>query len=327
MKFSIVIPLRKIGDFINESIPYHLKQTYKDFEIIIVSEAKETVKFPRTRILKVGKISPGEKRNFGVKHAKGEIIAFIDDDAYPRKDWLENAAKYFRDKKVTGVAGPGVKPKDAGFKETLSGLVYEIGGVGGMERYKKGSKVKEIDDWPTCNFIVRKKDFQKVKGFDSTYWGGEDTQLCHALTQDLGKKIIYDPEVLVYHHRRKDFKGHLRQSLFWGMWRGFFMKKMPETSFKWFYLVPGLFVIGLVAGAILSFFSANLRAIYFLVLLVYLIYLTYVGLKSKSLKYFIPLMVLTSLTHISYGYGILRGLISKMPTRKTFNPAEKLKVK
>ena len=52
-------------------------------------------------------------------------------------------------------------------------------------------KRTEIEDWLTCNFLVRRNAFLKVKGFDSRYWGGEDTQLCYVLTRD-GKKIIID---------------------------------------------------------------------------------------------------------------------------------------
>ncbi len=46
-------------------------------------------------IIPTGPVGPPLKRDIGAKKAKGEIIAFIDDDAYPRKDWLINAVKNF----------------------------------------------------------------------------------------------------------------------------------------------------------------------------------------------------------------------------------------
>ena len=38
-----------------------------------------------------------------VQHAKGNIFAFIDDDAYPRRDWLEVAEKYLQNEGDIGV--------------------------------------------------------------------------------------------------------------------------------------------------------------------------------------------------------------------------------
>ena len=208
IKFSVVIPLRKINNFVRESIPYILKQNYKNFEIIIVSEADEKEKFPKTKIIKVGQISPAEKRNTGVRKSKGEIIAFIDDDAYPDEKWLENAIIYFKNKDIGGVAGPGLKPKNAGFKETLSGLVYETSSEKTGIRYKKGKK-QEVDDWPTCNLLIRKKDFTKAKGFSTKYWGGEDTELCYNLIKN-SKRIVErmlkrEPVVVLSKEEREQF--------------------------------------------------------------------------------------------------------------------------
>ncbi|MBU0929979.1 MAG: glycosyltransferase [Nanoarchaeota archaeon] len=325
VKFSIIIPMRKIGDYVYEAMPYFESQTYKDFEIIILSEADETANFPKTRIIKVDRVSPAVKRNIGVQNAKGELIAFIDDDAYPEKDWLESSLKHFKNKNITAVAGPGVLPKKHSFFEKISGLVYELSSKETYYRYRKGKKIMEIEDYPTCNLIVRKKDFNKVGGFSIQYWGGEDTQLCHALTQKLKKKIIYDPDVLVYHHRRKDLMGHLKQSMFWGMWRGFFVKKYPKTSFKLTYFIPSLFVLWLIFGLLLLY-NNIFKFVYIFSLVIYIFYLLILGIKTKSIKLIIPIILLTFLTHLVYGIGFIMGLLRKEGLKRTFNPSEKLEV-
>jgi len=324
MKVSVVMTVRKINDFVRESIPYILKQTHKNFEIIVLSEIKGREKWQKTKIIKIDKMSPAAARNLGVEKAKGEIIAFIDDDAYPDKKWVENGLKYFKDKKIGAVAGPGLNPKNAGFKETLSGLVYETSGEKTGIRYKKGKK-QEVDDWPTCNLLIRKKDYLACGGFSTQYWGGEDTQLCYNLTQKLGKKIIYDPEVIVYHHRRDKIRKHLKQSYFWGLWRGFFIREYPETSRKITYMIPAFFVFFIVLGFLLSFFSIFIKTIYISILILYFFFLIFIGAQT-NLKYFFPVIFLSFLTQIVYGLGIMRGFLSKVPTKRTFNPrAEKIK--
>ena len=325
MRFSIIIPLRKINTYVREAMPYYKKQIYKNFEIIIVSETREKEKFPNTRIIKVAQVSPAEKRNIGTKNAKGEILAFIDDDAYPEKDWLKNANEDFKNRDIVAVGGPGIVPKNATFFQRVSSKVYEFSAGKTGIRYGKGKR-KEIDDWPTCNFFVKKSYFKRVRGFDSKYWGGEDTQLCYSLLKT-GKKIIYDPKIVVYHHPRKTLKQHLKQTFFWGMWRGFFMK-IHKQSRQLTFFIPVIFLSWLILGGTFSFFNIIIKKIFIVSMLFYLVYLIILGLKTKSVKLFIPVMFGTFLTHISYGLGFLRGIFSGKggPTRKTLNPAEISKI-
>lgn len=324
MKFSIIIPLRQISNYVREAMPYFQKQTYKDFEIIIVSEEKVKEKFEKTKIVVVGQISPAEKRNMGVENAKGEIIVFIDDDAYPEKDWLERAKIFFEDKEIIAVGGPSLIPKNATFFQRTSSKVYELSSGKTGIRYGKGKK-KEIDDWPTCNFFVRKKYFRKVGGFDEKYWGGEDTQLCYSLLKS--GKIIYDPETVIYHHPRKKLSQHIRQTFFWGMWRGFFMRLSPQ-SLQLVFFVPALLIIWILLGGIISLLSRSFAYIYLFSFLIYSFYLILLGIKSKSIKLFFPVIALSIITHLAYGLGFLRGISSKNePIKKTLNPSEGLKIK
>ncbi|MBS3088197.1 glycosyltransferase [Candidatus Pacearchaeota archaeon] len=323
--FSVVIPTRKINDYIREAIPYHLNQKYQNFEIIILTEANEKEKFPKTRIIKVGQIPPSEKRNIGVEASRGKIIAFIDDDAYPEKDWLENAVKEFEDEKVVGVGGPGLVPRGASFFQKVSNEVYKLSSPKTGIRYGKGKR-KIVEDWLTCNLFVRRKDFLDVGGFNSKYWGGEDTQVCYELTKN-GKKIIYNPGVVVYHHPRKNLKAHLRQTLFWAMWRGFLVRCYPKDSTRLTFFAPSLLVLWLFFGGFLSLISKNFGYLYLGVFILYFIFLFAVGIRTKSLKLFFPVIFVMVLTQLIYGVGFLKGIVFGEPTKETFNPSEKIKIK
>src|SRR5436190_22981562 len=93
--FSVVIPLKEIGYYIIfEAIPALDQQLYKKFEVIVLPNQHESYdltllkKYKWLRIIPTGKVTrPAEKRDIGAKEAKGNIIAFIDDDAYPPKEW------------------------------------------------------------------------------------------------------------------------------------------------------------------------------------------------------------------------------------------------
>ena len=202
-------------------------------------------------MIPTGKVRPAEKRNIGIKAAKGEVVAFIDDDAYPDARWLENAVKYFGEPTIGALGGPGVTPPGDGFWAKCGGRVYENIFVSGNYRYRYlGGRVrKDIDDYPSCNLFVRKDVLEQIGGYRTDFWPGEDTLLCEDIVCKAKKRIVYDPWTLVYHHRRPLFAAHLRQLGRYGFHRGYFVKRFPVTSCKFSYFVPTLFVIYLLGLA------------------------------------------------------------------------------
>lgn len=324
---SIVIPVIQLNDFLRkETLPAILKQSYQNFEIIIIPDKKSKEKFPKTKIIPSWpKTGPADKRDLGVKKAKGEIIAFLDDDSYPDKNWLKKALSLFQ-KQVVGVCGPNLTPPYNSLGQKASGYVWSTWlGSGGAGTYRcTVASRREVDDFPTVNLLVRKKDFLAVGGFDSHFWPGEDTKLCHDLVYELGKKIIYDPEVLVYHHRRNIFKPHLQQIGRYALHRGHFARILPKTSLRFGYLIPSFFVLWLFGGPILIFLLEFFQ-LYFLSIPLYLLYLLTISLylllllvtsfqvylKERNSK--LALLVIPSIfiTHVVYGFLFIKGFFLK----------------
>jgi len=310
-KFSIIIPIKEINDYLKENIKNILNQSYKNFEIIVVVDKKKIEKFPKTYIFESGNVNPADKRDLGAKKSKGEILAFIDDDAYPEKNWLKNALENFENKEITAVVGPGLTPKEDSLMQRIGGKILESKLVSGTEDYRcKVSKKRFVNDYPTFNFFIRKNIFNKIGGFNYKYWRGEDTKLCLDIIK-IGGKIIYNPKVIVYHHRRALFVPHLKQVWKCALYRGFFVRKFPQTSRKFVYFVPSLFVIGLIIGFILSFFDFYLRLIYVEILIIYSILLLGERIKMKKINGGVVLIIGIFLSHITYGTGFLKGIISK----------------
>lgn len=330
---SIIIPVKEINDYLRqETIPAILGQTYKNFEIIILPDKKSKEKFLKTKIIPSWpKTGPADKRDLGAKKAKGEILAFIDDDSYPDKNWLKEAVKIFQkdkkieDRKIAAVCGPTLTPPEDNFRQKIAGYVWgsSLGSRGaGFYRYTVGQR-REVDDFPTANLLVRKKDFWQAGGFDTHFWSGEDTKLCLSLTKKLGKKILYDPRVLVYHHRREIFKPHLTQIARYALHRGHFARILPETSRRFGYLAPTIFVLGLFGGPILIFIL-EIFSLCFISIPLFLLYLFSISAyllvllatagralgKEKSLKAFFLVMLAIFLTHLVYGAFFIKGFLT-----------------
>jgi len=312
---SIIIPVRKINKYVQETVPEILSTQAEDFEIIIVTDKKDDAnRWPKTKIISSGEKGPAFKRDLAVKYAKGNILAFLDDDAYPEKDWLKNCLKHFKNKKIAAVGGPAITPSTDSLFQKASGAVSEsfIGGGGARNRFLSIGNTREIDDWPTVNLLVRKNIFEEVGGFDTNFWPGEDTKLCLDILNK-GYKIIYEPCAIVYHHRRNSFFGYFKQVGNYGIHRGFFVKKFPQTSFRFWYFCPSLFLIYLVTLSLLSFFKIN-HFLLFIPLFIYLLALIIdsliISLRYKPLVGLLTIPMIF-LTHFWYGIRFIQGLLIK----------------
>jgi cellulose synthase/poly-beta-1,6-N-acetylglucosamine synthase-like glycosyltransferase len=99
MTVSIIIAAKTYSKNLEECVNKCLQLNYPDFEIILLPDEApgRSLLSCRIKVIPTGFVSPAEKRDMAINYAKGEILAFIDDDAYPEKDWLKNAIKNFVD--------------------------------------------------------------------------------------------------------------------------------------------------------------------------------------------------------------------------------------
>lgn len=285
---SIIIACPNRSWMLEECLAAISRQTYRNYEVIVLDDDT------------TGKVRPAEKRNIGIGKAKGEIVAFIDDDAYPDERWLENAVKYFGEPSIGAVGGPAVTPPSDGYLCRVGGKIYDNILVSGnyRYRYRAGGVRMDIDDYPSCNLFVRKDVLDKIGGYRTDFWPGEDTLLCKDII-DSWKRIIYDPWVVVYHHRRSVFLPHLRQLGRYAFHRGYFVKKFRSNSLRVSYFVPSAFVLGLTC-------------VYW-IWPAYLVYLALVLVTSFSFNPATWLLTAIGviLSHLCYGVRFLHGLCAK----------------
>ncbi len=314
-KVSIIIPCKSIDKYTRECISYCKELEYNEelYEIIVLPDANEDDNIEGVKVVPTGSLTPGAKRNIGMREAKGEILAFIDSDAYPRRDWLKNALKYLKGD-VVAVGGPGVTPPNDTLMQKASGYVLSSFMAGSVSRRYRSRDPVYSDDIHSCNFVALRSIIEEVGGWNERYWPGEDTLLCLAITRR-GKKMIEAPDVVVYHHRKPLFRKHLKQIARFGLHRGFFARKFGGNSRKIFYFMPSIMVLLLVIGLILSSINTIIRRLFIAGLLLYvaLCFLSaLMAIRSGKEKISPKLLLLVWLgiimTHITYGVFFLAGL-------------------
>ena len=309
MKFSIIIPFKSWNNYVEESVKNCLEQSETDFEIILLPDVEIDKKFPKTKIFPTGPIKPSLKRNLGVEKSKNEILAFIDDDAYPDKDWLKNSIKYLQDQSIGAVGGPNLTPPSDSIMQKASGDILASRLTGrSCIRYKIAKKPQSVLELPSCNLLVKKEIFLQTKKFSPEFLTAEDSELCFEIN-NLNKKVLYVPDVIVYHHRRKLFKPHLKQMYIYSRDIAWLMKDKFSVD-KLYYSILSLFVIYLVVGLILSFFNSYIRLFYIYSLSLYLIIIA-IGSFKQNKKHAYLVFIGLILTHIVYGIGFLYGILTK----------------
>ena len=324
-RVSVVIAVKEPNGNLKRSIDACLNQDYENFEIIIVPDEASAVldtafkHHEKIIIVPSGSVNPSIKRNIGASKSSGEILAFLDDDAFPYHDWMSTAVRQFGNENIAAIGGPGVTPSGSSLRERASGSIYASPLVSGIYRYRYvPHRYQEVDDYPSCNFFVLKGIFEEIKGFSTQHWPGEDTLLCREIILK-GKKIVYDPHVIVEHRRRPIFKKHLAQISRYALHRGYFIKRWPENSLKFAYFAPSIVSMFIILG--LPFCSIPIfQEIYIRCIGVYLGIALMASVNiSGILPSFLEFIGIVA-THVTYGIFFIFGFLKPNIAEHKKNP-------
>ena len=315
--FSIIIPVKDLNDYVVENVGALLKQSFSDWELIIVTNDPNANPWrdSRIRLLDSGKVAPGRKRDLGSINAVGEVLVFLDDDSFPPPDYLRLAYDIFTNRSVKAVGGPGTTPASDGFWAQVSGAVFVSRLSGGNPaRYLKQdcASGKIYKDWPSVNLLVKRDMFLAVGGFDCDFWPGEDTYFCKKMWDLAGIGVEYQPGLAVEHHRRGSFFAHTHQVAQYGRVRGYFLKSIGVGVEDLKYAIPSVFFLFHCSVPLLLFIGGY--TVVFSVYLAYLLVVTAAFMEISKhvgiVKAFVSVPYIFA-THFAYGCFFIKGVFSK----------------
>ena len=206
---------------------HHLQKIdYPNYEVIVVDDGSsdrftDCAREYGFRLIRTPNSGLGNARNIGLFAATGEIVAYIDDDAYPDPDWLKYLAAAFLHSDFVGVGGPNLPPCDDGW-------------VGDCVANSPGGPIhvlltdREAEHIPGCNMAYRKAALLEIGGFDERFRAaGDDVDVCWSL-QKRNWKLGFSPAAVVWHHRRNSVRTYLKQQRGYGRAEALLEKKWPE---------------------------------------------------------------------------------------------------
>ncbi len=213
-----VVVLNYNGEiFLKNCIESLLMQTYKTFEILVVDNNstdssikyvnqifKKEIKNKKIRIIKLDKnYGFAGGNNLGVKKAKGEYIALLNNDTVVDKDWLRNLFSGICQDKSTGIAASKILLLNQSDLIDSAGDSIAIDGVG----FKRGHFQKLInynkDEYVFggcgAGILYKRKLWEELKGFDKDFFAVHEDTDFNFRAQLSGYRCIFVNKAIVYH--------------------------------------------------------------------------------------------------------------------------------
>ena len=233
MKISVVIPVYNEEKHITQCIDALIHNTRRPDEILLADGGSSdrtlmlASKFSEVTILDNPRKTAAAGRNVGIRHAKGDIIAFTDGDCIVEKNWLEEIEKAFIKYELDGLGGKvTTAPFENKYEKYWGTLAWKVIMSFGDDAYQVKEK-KLNDAFVTANCAYSRKLLKRIKGFD--LWFAEDVDLCwRALDQKA--KLMYIPSVVIKAHSVTTLKG-IKQKSFRN---GVSSSKLQKRYGKWF---------------------------------------------------------------------------------------------
>lgn len=187
---------------IETSIDSVYRQTFKDFELIVVNDGstddslailkKLADRYSGLRVIDQPNKGPGPARNHGIKDAKGRFIAFLDSDDSWHPDCLSKLHRALQNNKDASIAYCGWQ--NIGLEPNRCKPFIP-------PDYEKPDKIETLlrgCRWPIHGALTRKSAIDAARGFDEQWTSCMDYDLWLRIASF--NKIVLVPEVLAYYH-------------------------------------------------------------------------------------------------------------------------------
>lgn len=241
MKISVIIPSRLRKETLSKCLKSLQQQVRIPDEIIVVENhhvqtysdiLKQFPRLPIKLILQT-KIGKSHARNFGIKNAKYEVLAFLDDDCLPKKNWLSEIENFFNQDISSVVLGKSIEKK-----KSLLMSAYEFQYKDFFLKSRIDFKTGQVfagEALNTRNFAIKKALVDKYNlKFDSIFdkFGfAEDADFGKKI-ESLGEKLKYSEKIVVIHQDEERLGRLLKKKIANGRAMYVFFQKWRMGSSK-----------------------------------------------------------------------------------------------
>ncbi|MBO9726085.1 MAG: glycosyltransferase [Novosphingobium sp.] len=202
---SIVICTADRAESLDRTLQSLRQLRYGWFEVVVVDgsrdeQSAQVVARHRDflRYVKCPELNLSMSRNIGIAHARGDIVAFIDDDAIPEPDWLDLLLTGYHDPEVAQVGGFIRDNRGIDFQAKFL-VVDRFGDSTVCETYPKNLGENHFLALTGTNFSARRDRLLEIGGFDEEYAYFLDETDVTVRLHDRGWGSVIIPEAEIHH--------------------------------------------------------------------------------------------------------------------------------
>ncbi len=198
-------------DFVARCLEHLDRQTVAPDEIIVVdsSDGGDTARLLRERfpdvryeVCPAGRGATATARDIAYRSTGGQVLAFVDDDAFAEPEWLEHLLPLFDDPEVGAVGGRQIRGQPGELTDGIDaiGRLRDDGTLTGNFAADPGAPVG-VDHLLGANMSFRRSVLDEIGGIRDGYTGTcmrEETDLCLRVRQ-AGYRLVYTPDAVVEH--------------------------------------------------------------------------------------------------------------------------------
>jgi glycosyltransferase involved in cell wall biosynthesis len=317
MFFSVIIPLFNRPQEINELLETLTKQTYLQFEVLVIEDgstldAEAIVAGYKDKLdiryYKKPNEGQGFTRNFGFERAKGDYFIIFDSDCLIPEDYLEIVKDYLYEHNLDAYGGPDAAHES--FTPIQKAISYAMtspfttGGIRGNSKHIGQFHPRSF------NMGVSREVWEKVGGFILTRLG-EDIEYSIRIHAN-GFKIGLIPAAKVFHKRRTSFVQFYKQLHFFGRARINIYKHFP-SELKLVHFFPAVFTLGFIFTILVNIIYPPLAYICNAFMLIYFALIFFHSWQvNKSVKVAGLSIIAAFIQLTAYGLGFIQDLIKRV---------------
>ncbi|MBO0893415.1 MAG: glycosyltransferase [Acidimicrobiales bacterium] len=226
-RLSVVVCAYNAASTLEECLLQLCASDYPDLEVLVVDDGStdETpaiaLRHARVRLVAMEHAGLASARNAGCAAASGDIVAYLDADAFPSPEWPYYLVLAFDGSKVAAAGGPNLPPASDG----VGAQVVARAPGGPVHVLLTDDRAEHV---PGCNMAFWKELLVETGGFDPIYTSaGDDVDACWKIL-DRGWEIGFHPAALVWHHRRPGLRLYLRQQVGYGRAEALVERRHPD---------------------------------------------------------------------------------------------------
>lgn len=313
---TLLIPMKNEARYIRGCLESVFAQDYPVLEIIVLDGlstddsaaivAEMIAGRGDSRLLPNPRVIQSAAWNLGIQASRGEIVGIVSAHSELAPDYVSRLVETLERTGADLAGGPTVAVADGLLSRAIALAINSPFGAGNARFHYTTTEI-EVDT--VFMGACRREVYRRLGGFDEELVRNQDDEFSYRLRK-AGGRIVCNPAIRSRYFSRGSLRGLALQYFQYGKWKVRVMQK-HRRQMQWRQFIPIALLLALAGSAAWAAFAPAGRTAFAVVAGTYLTGVVFAALlqaRRSGFRFFLPLLAVYPILHLSYGLGMLTGL-------------------